>query len=780
MPKAEEKIVIASAADLQHHFDSILPNLHLTETEDSWTKIEKSLMKLESITKSGGYKYDSFPVLFKSVAEPIINSLLSERTKLSGTAADLLNSVAPRLGERFEALVNVFTPCLLLICARTNKVALFRAKKCLLLIAKHCKLPSLIPHLREASKDKSQSMRIVSVEVTMMLLEAIECRERIGKKVADLEVIIKGTATDRDPEVRQWCKRVFEVYLDRWPDRATLFTSAFTPTTRRYLALAKVGNDKVSAPIGITSTTTQSKWAPLRPTAPPAKRVDLSQLPRQRSEAISTKAATSSNHASTSYATPAAATVRVASTGRNGQARLQNPSSSRSGSGSGAEPRRTTSTPITVDVSTQQINEIDAQEEKRLASLRADLLKQATGTPSQGLAARLALEQFEFHLRKKKSSHVNSEDLFEQIDKHGPTPFNVAMAKKQSALKKGPGRIIIVPPPTIRKDSDESIKPAKRIISTAAAAAAASAPANVKSKPEKGDPDDVFRSRPIEKSQPGTPKVTSSISKNLNARKKLLGPSVSANANAVNRAKATNLRGKVAGKKAGLKVDIGKENIPPGSTLSAIAVTASQLGSRSRSPSEEVLLDYSDKKAVPVEAEKVFAEGKVAQEEGAIVETSRGEREDAVNSPFSKDNEEVDIVDVCPGPASLDAPDAPVDEAKSPLGNWSKVTESLQEDVPQSASKSSSRLRPAGPPMSTPIRKPLGALQDNKSQSSPISSRSKHTLAKVSSIVSLDLLSHVASAVEVDRSHEAEEEAVPLNMMTGHRRPLLLIPTRKM
>lgn len=222
MPKVEERVVITSPADLQHHFDRILPTLQLAETEDSWLKIEKSLVKLEVITKSGGYKYDLFPILFKSVSQSIVNSLLSERTKLSGTAADLLNSVAPRLGERFETLVHVFAPCLLLICARTNKVALFRAKKCLLLIAKHCKLPSLLPHLREASKDKSQTMRMVSVEVTMMLLEVVESRDRIGKRVAELEVIIKGTATDRDPEVRQWCKRVFEVYVDRWPERATL------------------------------------------------------------------------------------------------------------------------------------------------------------------------------------------------------------------------------------------------------------------------------------------------------------------------------------------------------------------------------------------------------------------------------------------------------------------------------------------------------------------------------------------------------------------------------
>lgn len=222
MTKIEERVSITDSLDLQRHFESLLPTLSLPETEDSWQKIEKSLNKLEIITKSGGYKHDNFPALFKGVAESIVNSLLSERTKLSGTAADLLNSVAPRLGERFESLVQAFTPTLLLICARTNKVALVRAKKCLLLIAKHCKLPCLFPYLRDASKDKSQTVRIVSIEVTLMLLDSIESKEKIARRIADVELIIRGTATDRDAEARQLCKKLFEVYVDRWPERMTL------------------------------------------------------------------------------------------------------------------------------------------------------------------------------------------------------------------------------------------------------------------------------------------------------------------------------------------------------------------------------------------------------------------------------------------------------------------------------------------------------------------------------------------------------------------------------
>lgn len=144
---------------------------------------------------------------------------------MSGTAADFLNSAAPRLASRFDALLSTFAPALLLLCARTNKIAVSRAKKCLLLIAKHCKLPSLLPYLREAGRDKSQTLRIVSLEVLATLLEACEHDDRLDRRTSDVEHMIRLAATDRDADVRQCCKRVFDWYAIRWPLRSEEYVS---------------------------------------------------------------------------------------------------------------------------------------------------------------------------------------------------------------------------------------------------------------------------------------------------------------------------------------------------------------------------------------------------------------------------------------------------------------------------------------------------------------------------------------------------------------------------
>lgn len=130
----------------------------------------------------------------------------------------MLNSVAPRLADRFESLVNYYVPPLLLLCARTNKVALKRAEKCLYLIARHCQLISTLPLLREACKDKFAGLRVVAV-ATMATTVEYAGRGKLTRKVAEVETVIRLSATDSNVEVRQNSKRLFEVYVATWPDR---------------------------------------------------------------------------------------------------------------------------------------------------------------------------------------------------------------------------------------------------------------------------------------------------------------------------------------------------------------------------------------------------------------------------------------------------------------------------------------------------------------------------------------------------------------------------------
>lgn len=244
---SDAKIHVSSLTDLHTHFDDLYDDLHSPETEHTWQKIERALLHIQAITRGGATKYPEFVSLLKDASSPICNALLSERTKLSGTAGDLLNSIAPRMAERFDPLVSVFVPTLLLICARTNKVAVKRAEKSLHFIVKHCRPPAVVGYLKEAIRDKGQGLRAVAAATLVVVLDNTE-KERLQRRVADIEGCIKSGATDSNVEVRQTTKVIFERYVGMWPERVEGFTKPMTPTIRRYLSLPKTGPLVVDVP----------------------------------------------------------------------------------------------------------------------------------------------------------------------------------------------------------------------------------------------------------------------------------------------------------------------------------------------------------------------------------------------------------------------------------------------------------------------------------------------------------------------------------------------------
>ncbi|PWN32559.1 uncharacterized protein FA14DRAFT_191652 [Meira miltonrushii] len=499
---------MASSAELQFQLGQLIPALHLVETEDSWQKIDGALSKLETITKSGAYKNEAFVPLIKEHSAPIVTSLLSERTKLSGSAADLLTSVAPRLANRFEPLISTFIPPLLQLCARTNKVALVRAKKCLLLIAKHCKLASLLSYLRDAARDKSITLRNVAVEVTLMLVESIENLEKLERRVGDIEVIIKSTATDRDPEVRQWSKRMFELYGERFPYRLDEFTAPLTPTTRRYLALKNT--DRQAGPSNFSV-----KPIPRNPVE--------QQRPRASPEKVIRAVSASSNkqptHTTVKRQRDASASARSTSAQHVKQSSRSVSTSSKSTQNTPSSDKETRMQDIPPPVPV--LPSIDPAEERERAILKAEVARMTSATPSRGIAARLALEQFEMKVRSRGGTDGLKAG---SSSRAALTAFAVAASKKHSSPKRMPARV-----PLPRQPLEERKNTKVESKSTVMPQRVVRSPVDPVSRPTSPD---VFGSRPIPKEAtqrnktPATAtasKRTSTLTKNMGARGKLLG-----------------------------------------------------------------------------------------------------------------------------------------------------------------------------------------------------------------------------------------------------------------
>ena len=227
-------VCISSDAELEAYVAPLRPKLALAETENSWAKIDAALVQLRVITKSGGARVPSYVDIIREVAPCITQSLLSERTKLSGTASDVLNSMAPRLGEQFASLLPVFMPPLLQLCSRTNKVALKRAEKSIHLICRHCQLVQTVPYLVHALHDKAPALRVVALGALVELVDASGA-ERLQKRVGDIEQVVRKYARDANSEVRAMCRTLYVQFSSHWPERMELFSAQLSPTSQRYL-----------------------------------------------------------------------------------------------------------------------------------------------------------------------------------------------------------------------------------------------------------------------------------------------------------------------------------------------------------------------------------------------------------------------------------------------------------------------------------------------------------------------------------------------------------------
>lgn len=146
--------------------------------------------------------------------------MISERTRLSGAAIDLVSVVASNLGSSFDPLLPVFLPVLLSLCARTNKVMITRARSCIVVIIEATQLPSILPYFFQSIKDKSASLRLTAAEGTLNCMNCFNPPDLEKEaRARDIEGIIHATATDTQADIRAIGRRLFEAYRLLFPSR---------------------------------------------------------------------------------------------------------------------------------------------------------------------------------------------------------------------------------------------------------------------------------------------------------------------------------------------------------------------------------------------------------------------------------------------------------------------------------------------------------------------------------------------------------------------------------
>jgi hypothetical protein len=208
--------------DTAYAIEALKPALSIPETEESWDTISAALTKLSNIVQEGADQPRELVSAIRSCASPINSAMKSERTRLSGTAIECVNSMASAFGHAFSPLIQLFVPTLLLLCARTNKVVIGRARNAIHAIIENTQFPLLLRHLQSSISDKSASLRLASAEATLQCLNCfnpvdIEKEER----ALEVEVIIKTSAGDQNADIRKVGRKLFEAYKILMPGRVS-------------------------------------------------------------------------------------------------------------------------------------------------------------------------------------------------------------------------------------------------------------------------------------------------------------------------------------------------------------------------------------------------------------------------------------------------------------------------------------------------------------------------------------------------------------------------------
>ncbi|KAI0691772.1 clasp N-terminal domain-containing protein [Cytidiella melzeri] len=213
----------------QDEFQRVRDGLSLQESEDTWGTIAAALETFKRVVeRSSSEVPQDIVTALRSQARAINNSITSERSRLSGTAVDLLAASATELTSYFDPLLPLFVPTLLALSSRPNKVFVSRARACLNTIISSTQSPAIIPFLVPHLHDKSVSLRLTLAEAALTCLNCANPPDlQKESRAKEVEFLIKATAVDADGDIRKYGRKLFDSYKILLPERVNKYELPF-------------------------------------------------------------------------------------------------------------------------------------------------------------------------------------------------------------------------------------------------------------------------------------------------------------------------------------------------------------------------------------------------------------------------------------------------------------------------------------------------------------------------------------------------------------------------
>ncbi|KAI9599261.1 clasp N-terminal domain-containing protein, partial [Syncephalis fuscata] len=212
-------IQVTSNAQFESEFDKIKATMNQKETEQNWMLMEEALHRLGALSLGGAYKMPSFIPAIKSIRDSFVNSINTERTKLSGTAVELVQTLARVLRKDFIQVFDIVIPPVIRLCARTNKVFVKRAISCLDRSIQFSQLPDFLHPLAENQKAASKGMRRCTLECLNMVLHKIPSTDLHNSHVTIVEAMLRAGLVDADADARTEARKAYDAYAKLFEQR---------------------------------------------------------------------------------------------------------------------------------------------------------------------------------------------------------------------------------------------------------------------------------------------------------------------------------------------------------------------------------------------------------------------------------------------------------------------------------------------------------------------------------------------------------------------------------
>ena len=153
---------------------------------------------------------------------------MSERTRLSGTAVELVKTLAKTMQRDYEPFHDMFHGSLVRMLARTKKVIVAQALDCLKTVIVASKLPRLIPRF-SAMFTNNNKLQVINNSTLSSAATCLELciqnnsPEHIQPHIQSLEAAIRAGIIKPSAEVRTAVRACYKAYASKMPENATRY-----------------------------------------------------------------------------------------------------------------------------------------------------------------------------------------------------------------------------------------------------------------------------------------------------------------------------------------------------------------------------------------------------------------------------------------------------------------------------------------------------------------------------------------------------------------------------